>query len=389
MSKPPFSKRIIDKDEKLEILVCYEMQKSGETIAVEATCKEMAKNKAVKLVAVSSRPLEKTDSLGFFSWTIGSVIKWLKVIFQKRAVDWVYTTTYTAGVAASLIKPIAKYKICFHYHGTRLPEKEAKITQKIKYKATFLMHQHFIKNTDLIITPSDDSSRLIKKQFSAAADKKTVVAPTGVDLKVFKPISARRKRWTRKQYEIPQRAKVIMYAGLLHRRKQLKLLIQSFYQLLKKVPNSILLITHHVPTTHEEKEYKLELKRLAEDKEIDKKIIWISNPADIVKFYNISDLVVLLSKEEHFPLTMLEALACKVVFLSAPAGGVEEILSKIDPRLVVPSRNPRAVSKHLRSIFNLAEREQQEILKNGYRLSQNYSWENTAKLIYKKLTTNY
>lgn len=378
-----------DKKRNLSILVCYENDRGGETKATEAIYREFSKNKSLKLKTTSSEPLSRTDFRGYFAWILAAIGKWARVILPNRNTDWVYTTTFTAGFAAALLRSLSNFKICFHYHGSRLPEKEGGLSQGMKYKFTFWLHQFFLKRAELILAPSNYSKNLFKKQFSATKDKKIVVIPNGVDLKVFKPVIPKTKLALRKKYNIQKDAPVILAIGRLHKKKGTDLLLLAIRLLKDKAPNVLLLIAHPQATTSGEKSYKEELNGKIVNSHLTKNVVWVVDEKDISNLYAMSNLVVLLSEEENFPLIMLEALASKVIFMGTPVGGVKEMLNKIDNRLIIRDRNPVNVAKKLWLILKLRDYQRLVILQKGYKIAKQFTWKKTSKLISDSLKSYY
>ena len=118
-------------------------------------------------------------------------------------------------------------------------------------------------------------------------------------------------------------------------------------------------------------------------------MVWVVDEKDISNLYAMSNLVVLLSEEENFPLIMLEALASKVIFMGTPVGGVKEMLNKIDNRLIIRDRNPVNVAKKLWLILKLRDYQRLVILQKGYKIAKQFTWKKTSKLISDSLKSYY
>lgn len=377
----------IKNQKKLTLLVCYEKGCGGETIATEQICNELSKKGSLSLKKFSASPLRKTNFVSYFLWIFGSIIYWTKIIFKKRGASWVYITTYTAGVAATLLKPISNYKICFHYHGSRLPEKyegkniKIKFTQRIKRKTVFFLHYFFLVNINLVITPSPYSQKLLKKLFPVLKNEKIAVIANGVDLSTFKPSTNKAKLSLRKKYGIDPEKKVVTYIGRLNKQKGINLLIKTTQILKNKIPNIALLIAHPKISTPEERVFKRKLKEQIAKVSLSERVLWVVGEKDISDLYNISDLVISLSRRENFPLIMLEALACKTLFVSTPVGGVKEVLDKVDKRLIFEDTNPKLIVKKIKFLSELPEKEIRRVTTKGYKIAKKYSWRKTSKLL--------
>ena len=150
----------------MKICLLYETACGGETVATEAIASELAQiNDHIDSKYVAA-PLSHTDFRSFFFWILKSVIYWLRIVLINRATDWICTTTYTGGVAAVLFKPFFRYKICWHFHGTRVPpdpkglQGKTYVTQFLKYYTVKILHIFFLKFSDLILVPSYKSLNL-------------------------------------------------------------------------------------------------------------------------------------------------------------------------------------------------------------------------------------
>jgi glycosyltransferase involved in cell wall biosynthesis len=112
--------------------------------------------------------------------------------------------------------------------------------------------------------------------------------------------------------------------------KSLDILLKSFSLFVKRNPKiKIKLIM--IGKGHLEKD----LKQLAKNLSIYKKIIWIRNTNFIQLYYNIFDIFCLTSKYEGFGLVLLESLASGVPILATKSGAIPEIVkNKINGHLV-------------------------------------------------------
>jgi len=377
-------------NKKLHILVCYEKGCGGETIATENIISEFKKKRDIKLVSFASSRLIRTDSLGFFFWMFSSIINCFSLILRQKSVNWVYTTTYTAGVAASLLKPIKGFKLCFHYHGSRLPERiKAKhpirlIAQSTKFYAVFLLHKFFLNFTDLVVVPSVFSRDVLKKEFGLRG-RRVVCIPSGVDLGSFKPEGPDKKRELCHKYGIPRDNTVISYIGRVDKVKRIDLLLKVIALILKSRPTTSLIIAYPRLTTDIEKTLLAHLKKLTSRLNLGGSVFWIDGEKNVSNLYGASDLIVSLSEQENFPLVMLEAMASKIIYTATGVGGVKEILSRVDPRLVLRSRTPSVLADSILKIFALPAKGKIRFLNRGLFLAKKSQWKDVARRIYIQL----
>ena len=66
---------------------------------------------------------------------------------------------------------------------------------------------------------------------------------------------------------------------------------------------------------------------------------------DIAKFYALADIFVLPTLGDNFPLTVLEAMACKVPIVATSVGGIPEIIEDRVSGLLCDSRDPQSLAK--------------------------------------------
>ncbi|OGM21177.1 hypothetical protein A2714_03125 [Candidatus Woesebacteria bacterium RIFCSPHIGHO2_01_FULL_38_9] len=394
MKKNPFKNEAppANASENLKILFCYESNCSGETIATENIIRTLKKIKNARVYSSAHVPLTSFRFVPFFKWVTACILFWFYTISKNGFVDWVYTTTYTAGFSASILKPVFGYKVCFHYQGSRIPPKIGyssflkKSTQLLKRSSILIIHKFFLMFIDLIIFPSNQTQKNFVRDFPILKSKKIVQIPNGINLKVFKPFKLKRKLALRKKYKINANAIVIMYAGLLEKRKNVILLVKSFFYLSQKIKNVILILIFLKPKNYDERIYKQKLEKIIKKKKLNNNVLLIENSKYLEQFYGISDLFVLPSLQDHFPLVFLEALASKVIFLGTPVGAVKELLPKIDQRLLIIKNDPRKLAKQISYFLKLSNSQKKKITNKGYTLAKQLTWVKVSRSIFKSLS---
>lgn len=374
------------KKNKMTILVCYELNSGGESVAIERLFEEYEKLYNAEIDLVSSKKLRSKGSLLYFMWLINNVFFWMFVIWKNRRANWICTPLFTAGFAASLLKPFFGYKICFNHQGSRMPSKSVDIgvfknfVHLIKYKLTYWMHKVFFSNLDLLLILSEFSKKKLISQFPILEEKTIHFIHNGVDVSYFRPLSSSNKTFLREKYKTKDKY-VLLYVGRLNKIKRVKLLLKVLIRLCRTIPNILLIVAHPTTSTSEENIYKKELLDYSQRNNLEKYIKWHENKKNIFELYNISDLTVLLSKEDNFPLVMLESLACKSLFMSTPNGAMREVLEQIDLRFLLNTTNPREISKRIKSTLKLPEKQKQMLRSKGYKLAKEFSWKRASGLV--------
>jgi glycosyltransferase involved in cell wall biosynthesis len=120
------------------------------------------------------------------------------------------------------------------------------------------------------------------------------------------------------------------------------------------------------------------------------KIIYLGakEPLELIEWYQKASLFILPSFNEGFPVTILEALACKTPVIATPVGGIPEIIKNHETGILVPQHDPKTLAKAIQYLL-----ENKDIrLKMGHegrkRVIKQYSLEIAVKklsILYKQL----
>lgn len=210
--------------------------------------------------------------------------------------------------------------VVFHQHGSFNPVENTDIVwaRNRLFKSIF----NFILK--FIYTRADAIIAIDKICYSQAtkngAANKTFLITNPVDRALFKPDDNYRSK-IRKQLEISEQDKVILFAGRLSRKKQVHLIIEALYKSLQKGYDWKLIIAGEGPL---EKDLKTQVERL----KLTEVVYFVGSVSNdrIPSIYNSADIVALPSKDEGIPMMLLEALACGIPVVATNVGGIPEIV---------------------------------------------------------------
>lgn len=168
------------------------------------------------------------------------------------------------------------------------------------------------KNLDKIVAVSDfNASWLLKIN----PKEKIVTIKNGTDVEIFSP----NKENIKAQIPLPLDNIIIGNTSRIHKAKgQLKLL-KIFKNLKTKYPNLSLLFVNG-GSKKAEKQLKKEIIKL----ELKQDVFWFGFQKNMTKFYQAMDIFALPSLSENMPLTVLEAMSCKVPVIAFDIAGVSE-----------------------------------------------------------------
>lgn len=372
---------------KKKVVVFYEKDCWGETIATEAILSEWSKNKNVNVSYLKVDARREDSLFQFFCYYVKITIQTFLFFISSKpnSIDAIYCTSIPVGFACCLLKPFNKYSIIFHYHGNRIPDRPDNkihtwkifISQSIKYFYLLSIHHICFNTADHIVVPSIQAKKqLIVFLRSISMIKKIKIIPNGVDTKVFFLYSKNKKNVIRSKFNIPKRGKIILSIGRLEKQKHHLEILSLFQELKRSIKNKnlYLFFSYPTPVNRVQRYYLLCLKQVVKKNALSKNVIFLENfPPPLV--YNIANLTISLSALETFSLTMLESLACGTPFLSSNKTALH-FLKSIDERLII-EKNGSAASK-VKNIIYSKDSEIKQLMNKSSQFLKNFSWRNTA-----------
>ena len=266
-----------------------------------------------------------------------------------------------------------------HIHTTHCPWTDASFRPLILRPFMFLndlfVNKLIFSVVDKIvaITPWELS---ILKKFVKKEEKITVI-PNGADEILYKKA---RKNNFKKKYNIKEK-KIVLFFGRLNPTKGPEKLALAALQISKQRKDIAFVWVG--PDEGKLEEVKMLIKE-------HKNMYYIPPIRDkkkIAEMYQASDVYVLPSYREGLPLTLFEAFASHLPVVASPVNGIPYEMKSPDNGFFADYGN---IEKLKEKILKLADNEKlaKQIANNNYKKSQNYRWNNIAKIYeneYKKL----
>jgi glycosyltransferase involved in cell wall biosynthesis len=195
------------------------------------------------------------------------------------------------------------------FHGYFSPLKEKLFLNIERFLARFA--------TDKIITISKQQQDEILNRFRVGKKEQHIQINLGIDTSFTKSLD---RDSFRQDFNIPSGSKVYGIVGRIADIKNHKLFIDSVEYFNNKYKNDNV---HFVIIGDGEKAFVDNLQEYASDI---KNIIFSGNQTDPAYFYGALDYLVLTSKNEGTPVSILESFAAEIPVISTPAGGVVDII---------------------------------------------------------------
>jgi glycosyltransferase involved in cell wall biosynthesis len=178
------------------------------------------------------------------------------------------------------------------------------------------------------------------------SEEKIAIIPNGIDLSEYANLPP--KGAFKRKFGIPEEKKIILYLGRIHKIKGIDFLIKAYAHLINDMHCKDVLLVIAGPDDG----YLKEAKSLTSALGISKHVLF-TGPLygqDKLEAYVDSDVVVLPSRYETFPMSVLEAYACGKPVIASKVGGLEDLIINGETGLLFEAGN---IKRLTRSIFNL------------------------------------
>lgn len=170
-----------------------------------------------------------------------------------------------------------------------------------------LVRYLFYKMADRYVSKSAMITEIFKK--SEIQMSKVAEVPYSVDIEQFRPVSTEEKRILREKLALWKDGKIILFVGGINVRKGVHLLLEAFIAISSEHPDVKLLIAG--PTYKYDPKYITDLKERIRSSGLSERIrIKEENVSNVNEYMMASNIFVLPSRQEGFPISILEAMSC-------------------------------------------------------------------------------
>lgn len=250
--------------------------------------------------------------------------KEIKKIIEDENYDVVHCNTPMGGIVTRLAARKARKsgtKVYYTAHGFHFYKGAPKKNWIIFYP----IEKVFSRITDKLITITNEDYQLASKRFHCEIFR---VHGVGANSSKFYVMSEEEKKILRQKFGIDEEVKVILNIGELLSNKNQKTAIAAMEELIKKIPNSKLLIAGNGPERDN-------LEQFIREKHLEKHVTLLGYTTEIDKYLNICDVLVACSLREGLPVNLMEAMLCgKHIIASNNRGHRELIQDGVNGRLV-------------------------------------------------------
>lgn len=234
-----------------------------------------------------------------------------------------------------------------------------------------------IENSDIIIAVSHFIKEELMDYLQVSEEKIKVIYPGCSE--IFKPIEEGVwKGFLKKKYNI--KGDFLLYAGSIHKRKNLNILLEVFHEVKKYIKSLKLVIVGKNDEKREE--YYWQMRALSRYLGIDDDVIYtgIVDYLDMPYFYNGAKCIVNLSDYEGFPLTTIEGMACSKAVICSNTSSFKEILG--DGIIMIDPKDKVLIKDMLLEVIR-DDNYRRELGERGKEYAKKFQWEETIKKLVK------
>jgi len=234
------------------------------------------------------------------------------------------------------------------------------------FTSTYLAtEKHILKKSKKIIAVSQKLKEEILEHYRIPEDK-IVVIPNGVDMHIFKPNRIKRAK-IRNQYGIAEDEIVLTFVGHMFRTKGLDYIMDA----ISKVSKVKLFVVGEDPNIESYKEKAVKAG-------IHDEVIFAGNILEGTEdFYAASDIFLLPSASEGFPLTSLEAAATGLPIIATNVGGLGELIEDGINGFFV-RRNSEEIRDKIQILVQ-NENLRKQMSEKARKTAEKYSWDDVVK----------
>ena len=290
----------------------------------------------------------------------------LRKICKKGKYDLIHCHTPVGGVLGRLC---AKYnrndpnrpKILYTAHGFHF-YKGANIFYWLLF---YPIEKLLAKRTDIIITINQEDYSLAKKYFSTRVER---INGVGVSLDKFKPVSNIEKILIRENNGFLEEDFIIIYCAQFIKRKNHKFILYNLKYLKDKIPNIKICFVGNGKD-------EIKIKKIANKLRLSNFVYFMGYRKDVNVLYAMSDLLISASKQEGFPLNIVEGMACGLPVVCSNIRGHRDIVSIAKGNILFDFKDNSFIKAILDLYKNSKKRE--EIGKMNIEYAKQFSIENS------------
>lgn len=244
-----------------------------------------------------------------------SAYQQLKQIIDGGNYDVVHTNTPVGGIVGRLAARKARKNGCqvfYTAHGFHFFQGGSKKNWLIYYPIEKFMCRH----TDELITITEEDFQLAQNKFRVSVSH---IHGIGANTGKYTAVSAAECLTLRKELGFTPEQKLIICTGELNTNKNQITAIRAMEDVVKKVPEAMLLLAGNGATYDD-------LQSAISELGLKERVKLLGYHTNLEKYVEVSDLILSCSKREGLPLNIVEGMLCKKPIVASINRGHKELV---------------------------------------------------------------
>lgn len=327
-----------------------------------------------KKIYTYKRDMKKSHLYAFFE-TIFNTYKLVSKAYSENKIDFVLLNHPYSAIGAILCGKIKREKTACFFHGASFLEKDmiyeynqsSNIKSQIKRFLSKILFRFIqavmLVYADKIICCSQYAKTLLRDSFNINKKVYDLSIPY-LDFNINKKTA---KKEYKKLCGLDKDALVFLYSSRFEPRKGLHLLPEAIKSLFTKKRVNFIITG---PIHHKARDYFQKIYTSLQPPLGNIKIYFVNeiiNKSELYKYYLAADAVLMPSVGlETLGMVILESLSLGTPVISLPASAGQEMLSKIDKRLISRDLTPKALAESIKWFCELSAKERTKLNKKTF-----------------------
>ena len=359
-----------------DVNVCYNLSKQlvkrGQEVTIITTDFEFDEEyaKIIEKEGVKVIPFHCLANISLFLIS-PSIKRWLKGNIRKF--DIVHMHTFRSYQNSVVHHYAPKYNIPYilQAHGD-VPY--ANIKDRRKKVFDIIFGYRILRNALKVIAVSKAEVEQYKQ--AGINEDKIVPVPDGIDVNAFKNLPTYGK--FREKYDIKEK-RMILFLGLIHKRKGIDFLIKSFSELTKESNDVVLVVIGP------DDGYKVEIEKLITALNLGNriKLMGYVDEKDKISAYIDADILVYPGILEIFGLVPFEAIMCGTPVIVTDDCGCGELVEASGAGYLVEYGDIEGLKERMKEAIENPEEGEKMVKKGKKYIEENLSWDKVVKEVEK------
>jgi glycosyltransferase involved in cell wall biosynthesis len=248
------------------------------------------------------------------------VVRQVASLVKQRGCRIIHASGMKAVLVARVVARLFDASMLVHVHDNNVPPMPVRF-----------LHRSFARPTDLGICVSRAVCDTARTSYYVGRDRLRIVY-NGIDLSRFRRVAPDARPRVRADLGIPSDARVLALIGRFYAVKGHEEMIRMMPAIAARCPDAVLIMAGDGPN-------RPGCESLAAQLNIQSQVRFLGQRNDVADLLGASDVLVVPSQIEGFPLAVVEALAIGRPVVGYDVGGVGEAVDAGQTGQLVPARN--------------------------------------------------